>query len=454
MQFGTSNFIKKHREDREHICSHTLILSVNVPKATWAFDFGIRNYSNANAAFIDWGDGSTETAKSSSDAFEKFNHTYSAKGTYTVTFDMNADISWPSSYFFVCVPPDILEGSTSETIRNASRGTTDVVEVLDFNPTQLGDAMFLNEYCNPFVYLNQARIKTHLLHRLKKSSHFSQYKRCMLNKVWSDSRDNGFLMTDFNTTYGSHMMNFPELDKFVLPTPPSSLYKGWRHFSFFKDANMPKLNDFRYLGPAFFRQTDPTPLRHLDLSDPTNNSASLNAMLREQTALSSITFPTGLNKIVSYDFEKTSIEELELPSTVKTLEACSFEGSGLKSFTLPSTVTTIVSMNYMFKNSAKIEHIDLSSYKNEITAGNQSFFGCKKLKDVILPSGLSLIGEDYFNGCTSLSSVEGMKSIKTIGKKAFYDCTALKTLDMSTIETLDGNNERRIQLQECRSCER
>lgn len=454
MQFGGSNFIKKHRDAREYVCPHTLVMSINVPKATWAFDFGIRNFSNEESAFIDWGDGNTTTAKSSSDAFEKFNHAYSAKGTYTVTFDMNADIFWPSSYFFVCVPPPVLEGETSETIRNTSRGTTYVVDVVDFNPTQLGDAMFLNEHCNPFVYLNQARIKTHLLHKFKKSAHFSQYKRCMLNKVWSDSRDNGFLMTDFNTTYGSHMMNFSELDEFILPTPPSSLYAGWKHYSFFKDANMPKLNDFRYLGPAFFRQTDPTPLRHLDLSDQTNNNTSLSSMLNGQAALSSITFPTGLNKITNNDFENTSIEEIELPSTVKTMETNSLEGCGLKSFTLPSTVTTI-NMNYMFRNALKIEHIDLSSYKKAIGASTQTFAGCEKLKDVVLPSGLSLIGQACFQGCTSLSSVEGMnRSSKTIGKTAFYNCTALKTLDMSTIETLDGTNERRIQLQECRLSKR
>jgi len=58
--------------------------------------------------------------------------------------------------------------------------------------------------------------------------------------------------------------------------------------------------------------------------------------------------------------------------------------------------------------------------------GNRAFTGCEVLTSVTLPeSGLETIGEKAFMGCEKLSSITIPKSVTTIKEEAFYSCYAL-----------------------------
>lgn len=52
----------------------------------------------------------------------------------------------------------------------------------------------------------------------------------------------------------------------------------------------------------------------------------------------------------------------------------------------------------------------------------------KTVKEVILPSTVTMIKENSFNGCTNLTSIKLSDSLESIGMSAFQNCTALKEI--------------------------
>ena len=70
------------------------------------------------------------------------------------------------------------------------------------------------------------------------------------------------------------------------------------------------------------------------------------------------------------------------------------------------------------------------------TIGDQAFFGCRKLQEIVMPSSLSLIGYAAFAGCRMLSSVRLPESVTAIGRYAFYDCSRLMTIEVDTSHPL------------------
>jgi hypothetical protein len=64
-----------------------------------------------------------------------------------------------------------------------------------------------------------------------------------------------------------------------------------------------------------------------------------------------------------------------------------------------------------------------------------SFAGCTALSSIVLPEGLTTIGEGAFNGCTLLSSISIPLSVIAIYNDAFSDCTLL--LELSSAKGMD-----------------
>lgn len=54
-----------------------------------------------------------------------------------------------------------------------------------------------------------------------------------------------------------------------------------------------------------------------------------------------------------------------------------------------------------------------------------------EINRVVLPDGLSSVGDLAFYNCTSLTAVSLPNSLRSIGHNAFYGCTALRAVDMS-----------------------
>ena len=58
--------------------------------------------------------------------------------------------------------------------------------------------------------------------------------------------------------------------------------------------------------------------------------------------------------------------------------------------------------------------------------GTGAFYKCSSLTSVVIPEGVTSIGDSAFEGCSSLTSVVIPASVTSIGKEAFEGCCGLK----------------------------
>jgi hypothetical protein len=69
----------------------------------------------------------------------------------------------------------------------------------------------------------------------------------------------------------------------------------------------------------------------------------------------------------------------------------------------------------------------------------RGFLECESLCEVILPEGLTVIGERAFAGCTGLSSLTLPRSLDTLEKEALRDCASLCSLTLPEGLTVIGD---------------
>ncbi len=79
-------------------------------------------------------------------------------------------------------------------------------------------------------------------------------------------------------------------------------------------------------------------------------------------------------------------------------------------------------------NFNKIKSIEINSTLTQLN--NSVFAYCSDLEKVILPEGVTTIGELAFYGCQNLKSISIPESVNTIGGFAFGDCSKLEQLEL------------------------
>ncbi len=94
---------------------------------------------------------------------------------------------------------------------------------------------------------------------------------------------------------------------------------------------------------------------------------------------------------------------------------------GRTEFEIPEGVTTIGGFNY-----SNITTVTIPGSVKTV----EGFFGCKKLRTVIINEGVVKIGFSAFSGCTALESIDLPNSITEIGSDAFKCCIALESVDL------------------------
>lgn len=77
---------------------------------------------------------------------------------------------------------------------------------------------------------------------------------------------------------------------------------------------------------------------------------------------------------------------------------------------------------------------------NVIAIDANTFYNCKNLKSVVIPSTVSTIGQQAFYSCTSLESIALPESVKDVTNYVFYGCTALKEVTLSKSTTRIGQS--------------
>ena len=69
-----------------------------------------------------------------------------------------------------------------------------------------------------------------------------------------------------------------------------------------------------------------------------------------------------------------------------------------------------------------------------------AFYSCNRIKKVIIPGSIELIGESAFRGCMSLTNVTINDGVKSIGKYAFGDCKGLTSVTIRSSVTDIGES--------------
>ncbi|MBO5262075.1 MAG: leucine-rich repeat domain-containing protein [Clostridia bacterium] len=122
------------------------------------------------------------------------------------------------------------------------------------------------------------------------------------------------------------------------------------------------------------------------------------------------------------------VTEITTPSTIKSIGEHAFRSmTALKRATINATENFKYFNNAEFWGDGELEYVDLSGCKGLMGIGNGSgyddtFVDCRKLHTVILPKGVTIIGNSAFFNCYSLTSIENLEveNITYFGNKAFW----------------------------------
>jgi len=163
---------------------------------------------------------------------------------------------------------------------------------------------------------------------------------------------------------------------------------------------------------------------------------------KNQTNLVSITIPEGITAINESSFEGcTGLVEVKLAGSIERIHNNAFSGcENLRSINLPEGLKYIDSgafYNCGFESITlpetllKISHRGVIIVSGRITEDPDSkgvFEGCVKLKEIVIPARVRIIGSRAFYGCTGIEKVVIKDGVIKIGDEAFVGCTSLNEL--------------------------
>ncbi len=167
----------------------------------------------------------------------------------------------------------------------------------------------------------------------------------------------------------------------------------------------------------------------------------------------------SVTSIGSDAFEYCSgLTSVTIPNSVTSIGAEAFYNcSGLTSVTIPNSVTSIGSSAFYKCSGLKkviVPNIDLKNWCS-ITFANSSANPLDyahhlysdentEITKLVIPDGVTSIGEWAFQGCSGLTSVTIPNSVTCIGSEAFYN-TSIKSLTIGTnIQTMESKALRGI----------
>ena len=173
----------------------------------------------------------------------------------------------------------------------------------------------------------------------------------------------------------------------------------------------------------------------------------------EGNEITEFVIPSSVTSIGWAAFRNCSgLTSVTIPSSVTSIGQDAFQNcSGLSSVTIPSSVTSIG--NSAFSNCNNVTNLnvivsDIAAFSNNIVVpyfnkpvrlidveGNE-------ITELVIPEGVTSIGNYAFSNCSSLASVTIPSSVTSIGQEAFQNCSRLSsvTINATTVPSLANTN--------------
>ena len=161
--------------------------------------------------------------------------------------------------------------------------------------------------------------------------------------------------------------------------------------------------------------------------------------------LTRVTFPSSVKSIDKYAFNSCKSLKYVHISDIGAWSSISFKGeyanplyfakhlylNGVEvtSLVIPDGVTTIG--DHAFENCESLVSVTIPN--SVTTIGDDAFYGCSGLTSATIPNSVNTIGIRAFAGCSGLSSVSIGKSVKAIGTNAFGSCYGLTEVHISDL---------------------
>ena len=140
------------------------------------------------------------------------------------------------------------------------------------------------------------------------------------------------------------------------------------------------------------------------------------------------------------------LTSVTIPNSVTSIGRSAFSGCiGLTSVTIPNRVSSIDFWAFSDCSGLTSVHItDIAAWcninfgSNPLSYAHHLYLNGEEVKDLVIPNGVTSIGNEAFGGCSGLTSVTIPNSVTFIGGSAFSGCSGLTSLTIPNSVTSIG----------------
>ena len=138
-----------------------------------------------------------------------------------------------------------------------------------------------------------------------------------------------------------------------------------------------------------------------------------------------VCIPDGVTAIDDQAFANCpAIQKIEIPDSVTTIGRRAFYAST----GLADRNGMVIVRGILFRYCGKAKQVVIPEGVTEI--GDMAFLNCKSLESISVPDGVVRIGDSAFEGCKKLRSILLPETVERIGKSAFEDDAALRQVTL------------------------